>query len=215
VKLYSYFRSSAAYRVRIVLALKGIEPDFRYIHMLRDGGQQHSAEYGAVNPMKLVPALETEDGILTQSIAICEYLDETHPDPPLLPGTAADRAYVRAIVAAIACEIHPLNNLRVLHHLSGVIGLDKDGRADWYRHWIAEGFKGVEALVARSGRAGDYCLGDRPTLADVFLVPQFANARRFGCDLSTYPALTAIEQRAICLPAFAAAAPDAQADAES
>ena len=214
MKLYSYFRSSAAYRVRIVLALKGLEVDYRYIHMLKDGGQQHSADYDAVNPLKLVPALEIEGGILTQSLAICEYLDETHPDPPLLPGNAADRGYVRAIAAAIACEIHPLNNLRVLAYLSVELGLDKPARDVWYRHWIAEGLTGVEALVARSGKAGDYCFGDTPTLADAFLVPQLANARRFACDLAAYPTLTAIEQRAVRLPAFAAAAPEAQGDAE-
>jgi len=214
VKLYSYFRSSAAYRVRIVLSLKGLEVDYRYIHMLKDGGQQHAADYHAVNPMKLVPALEIEGGILTQSLAICEYLDETHPDPALLPGSAADRAYVRAIAAAIACEIHPLNNLRVLAYLSSELGLDKPTRDVWYRHWIAEGLTGVEALVARSGKAGDYCFGDTPTLADAFLVPQLANARRFACDLAAYPTLTAIEQRAILSPAFAAAAPEAQGDVE-
>jgi maleylpyruvate isomerase len=214
VKLYSYFRSSAAYRVRIALALKGVETDYRYIHMLRDGGQQHSAEYGAVNPMKLVPAIETEDGVLTQSIAICEYLDEIHPDPPLLPETAGDRAYVRAIAATVACEIHPLNNLRVLKYLSGTLGIDKDARDSWSRYWIAEGFSGAEAMIARSGKAGAYCFGDTPTLADIFLVPQIANARRIACDLSPYPLLTAIEQRAILVPAFAAAAPGAQIDAE-
>ena len=212
--LFSYFRSSAAWRVRIVLALKRVEVDYRYIHMLKDGGQQHAADYEAVNPMKLVPVLEIEGDILTQSLAICEYLDETHPDPPLLPGSAADRAYVRAVAATIACEIHPLNNLRVLAYLSHSLGLDKPARDVWYRHWIAEGLTGVEALVARSSKAGDYCFGDAPTLADAFLVPQLANARRFACDLSPYPLLVAIDQRASRLPAFAGAAPEAQGDAE-
>ncbi|MDB5583676.1 MAG: glutathione-S-transferase [Bradyrhizobium sp.] len=215
MRLYSYFRSSAAYRVRIVLTLKGLEVDYRYIHMLKDGGQQRAPAYAAINPMKLVPALEVEDDLLTQSLAICEYLDETCPDPPLLPGNAGDRAYVREIATAIACEIHPLNNLRVLAYLSGELGLDKPARDVWYRHWIAEGLTGVEALVARSGKAGDYCFGDAPTLADAFLVPQLYNARRFNCDLSAYPLLTAIDQRATQLPAFAAAAPEAQGDVEA
>ena len=214
-ELYSYFRSSAAYRVRIVLALKGIEAGYKYVHMLTNGGEQHQPAYVAVNPMKLVPALKTADGVLTQSIAICEYLEETCPDPPLLPRGPGDRAYVRAIAAAIACEIHPLNNLRVLRYLADPLGLDKKTRDDWYLHWIAEGLAGVESLVAQSGRAGDFCFGDAPTLADAFLIPQMANARRFGCDLSPFPMLKAIEKRAVELPSFVAAAPGSQGDAES
>lgn len=215
MKLYSYFRSSAAYRVRIVLALKGLNVDYGYVHMLKDGGQQNAPEYQAVNPMKLVPALDVNGDVLTQSIAICEYLEEVYPEPPLLPGDVMDRAYMRAVAAAIACEIHPLNNLRVLKYLSNTLGLDKPDRDIWYRHWIAEGLNGVEALVAQSGKAGAYCFGNAPTLADAFLIPQLANARRFDCDLTAYPTLVAVEQRAIQLPAFVAAAPAAQGDAEN
>ena len=215
MKLYSYFRSSASWRVRIALALKGVAVDYGYVHMLRGGGEHHQPEYVAVNPMKLVPALETDDGLLTQSIAICEYLEELYPDPPLLPRTLAERAYVRSIAATIACEIHSLNNLRVLSYVTGPLGGDDAAKLAWYQHWIAEGLAGVEGLVARSGRAGVFCCGDEPGMADLFLVPQIANARRFNCPLDNYPTLVAIDARASALLAFQRAAPAAQGDAEA
>jgi maleylacetoacetate isomerase len=215
MRLYSYFRSSAAWRVRIALALKGLEPEFAYVHLLRAGGEQKSADYARTNPMRLVPALETDDdGVVTQSLAICEYLEERYPEPPLLPADVGDRAYVRAIAAAIACDIHPLNNLRVLQRLTGEMGISADGRTDWYRHWIAEGFAGLETLISASGRSGLFCFGDAPTLAEVFLVPQMANARRFDCDLGPFPTLVAIDARAAALTAFTSSAPEAQADRE-
>jgi maleylacetoacetate isomerase len=215
MKLYTYFRSSAAYRVRIALALKGLEFCSIPIHMIKDGGQHRGPAYLAVNPLGLVPALETPDGLITQSLAICEYLEETHPAPPLLPVRAIDRAFVRSIADAVACEIHPLNNLRVLQFLTGRLGLDEAARLEWYRNWIAAGLAGIEQHLALSGRSGDFCFGDSPSLADVFLVPQIYNARRFRCSLSEYPRILGIVERAERLPAFVAAAPESQPDWES
>lgn len=214
MKLYTYFRSSAAYRVRIVLALKGLEWEPAYVHMLRGGGEQHQPAYKAVNPQGLVPALEIDGQVLSQSTAICEYLEERFPEPALLPKTLEERAYVRAVMSAVACEIHPLNNLRVLKHITGTLGLDEDGKLAWYRHWIASGFAGLEALLAASGRAGDCVLGDTPTLADAFIVPQVYNARRFDCPLDDFPIIARIADACDALPAFAAARPEAQGDAQ-
>jgi maleylacetoacetate isomerase len=214
MRLYDYYRSSAAYRVRIALNLKGVAPDERtYVH-LRMGGQR-AQEYLAVNPQGLVPALALDDGqVLTQSLAIVEYLDETHPDPPLLPPTPAARARVRAIALQIACDIHPLDNLRVLNYLIGTMGASREQKDGWYRHWIDVGFAALERTLARDGATGRYCHGDAPTLADVCLVPQMANARRFDIDVSAYPTLVRIESACNALPAFAAAAPARQPDAE-
>ncbi|WP_431862211.1 maleylacetoacetate isomerase [Azospirillum sp.] len=213
MKLYGYFRSSAAYRVRIALNLKGLAPEHAFVH-LRKGEQQADA-YAALNPQKFVPALETDDGaLLTQSLAIVEYLEEVHPHPALLPADSADRARVRAIALAIACDIHPLNNLRVLKHLGKALGLDEEARNTWYRHWIAEGFEALEAMLADDPRTGRFCHGDQPTLADVFLVPQVANAERLDCDLTPYPTIVRIAAAARALPAFADAAPEKQPDAE-
>jgi maleylpyruvate isomerase len=214
MRLYDYFRSSAAYRVRIALNLKGVQPDERTFVHLRMGGQR-AQDYLALNPQGLVPALALDDGhVLTQSLAIVEYLDETYPDPPLLPSSAAARARVRAIALAIACEIHPLNNLRVLNYLLGTLGVSKEQKDGWYRYWIDVGFEALERSLSNDGDTGRYCHGDRATLADVCLVPQIANARRFDIDLSPYPTLIRIEAACNELPAFAEAAPARQPDAE-
>lgn len=213
MRLHTYFRSSAAFRVRIVLGLKGLAWEPAYVHLLRGGGEQHAAAFLAVNPQGIVPALEDEGATVTQSIAICEYLEETHPVPPLLPADPGERARVRAIMAAIACEIHPLNNLRVLNHLTGSLGFSEEQKLDWYRHWIAAGFLGLEALVARDRPAGPFAHGDRPTLADAFIVPQLYNARRMNCPLDAFPTLVAIDAACRQLPAFHDARPEAQPDA--
>ncbi|HEX6796010.1 MAG TPA: maleylacetoacetate isomerase [Casimicrobiaceae bacterium] len=214
MKLYDYFRSSAAYRVRIALNLKGIEPDERTFVHLRIGSQR-AQDYLALNPQGLVPALALDDGsVLTQSLAIVEYLDERHREPPLLPPDPAGRARVRAIALSIACEIHPLNNLRVLNYLIGTLGVSREQKDGWYRYWIDVGFEALEKTLARDGATGRFCHGDTPTLADVCLVPQMANARRFEIDLSPYPTLIRIESACNALPAFAAAAPARQPDAE-
>ena len=214
MKLYDYFRSSAAYRVRIALELKGVKPDERTFVHLRMGNQR-AQDYLALNPQGLVPALALDDGhVLTQSLAIIEYLEETHPEPPLLPAEPAARARVRTIALSIACEIHPLNNLRVLNYLIGTLGVAKEQKDGWYRYWIDVGFEALERTLARDAATGRFCHGDRPTLADVCLVPQLANARRFAIDLSPYPTLTRIEAECTALPAFAAAAPARQPDAE-
>ena len=212
--LYDYFRSSAAYRVRIALNMKGITPDERTFVHLRMGNQR-AQDYLALNPQGLVPALALDDGhVLTQSLAIIEYLDELAPEPPLLPADAPGRARVRGLALAIACEIHPLNNLRVLNYLTNTLGVSKEQRDGWYRYWIDVGFEALERQLARDPDTGRFCHGDKPTLADVFLVPQCANARRFKIDLAPYPTLTRIEAACRELPPFAAAAPERQPDAE-
>jgi maleylacetoacetate isomerase len=210
--LYGYFRSSAAFRVRIALNLKGLHADLRFIHLLKDGGQQHAAGYAALNPQQLIPALVHDGHAVGQSLAILEYLDDVAPQPPLLPPDAASRARVRQIALAIACDIHPLNNLRVLQYLKGELGVDDAARTAWQRHWIADGFTALETLL--SGRAATFCHGETPTLADICLVPQMANARRAGLDLTPFPTLLRIEDAAYRLPAFAAARPENQPDAE-
>jgi maleylpyruvate isomerase len=214
MKLYDYFRSSAAYRVRIALNLKGIVPDERTFVHLRMGNQR-AQDYLALNPQGLVPALQVDaQHVLTQSLAICEYLDETHPSPPLLPGGAAGRARVRAIALAIACEIHPLNNLRVLNYLLHTLGVSPEQKDGWYRYWVDVGLEALETQLAREPATGRFCHGDAATLADVCLVPQLANARRVKIDLAPYPTLTRIEATCLAVPAFAAAAPERQPDAE-
>jgi maleylacetoacetate isomerase len=214
VRLYGYFRSSAVYRVRIALNLKGLAYDTVPVHLLRGGGEQRQPDYLARNPQGLVPALEVEGGaVLTQSLAIIEYLDEIRPDPPLLPGTPLDRARIRAMALAVAAEIHPLNNLRVLDRLRRELGQGEAAVRAWYRHWVETGLAALEQLVLR-GPGGGFCHGGGPTLADCCLVPQIANARRFDCDLGRCPTLVAIDARCRELPAFAAAAPERQPDAE-
>jgi maleylpyruvate isomerase len=212
VKLYGYFRSSAAYRVRIALNLKGVAHEHTFVHLLRDGGWQTTPEYLARNPQGLVPALELDGGdVLTQSLAIIEYLDEVHPEPPLVPGDAVMRARVRAIAQAVACDIHPLNNLRVLKYLRHEMGQSKEAVDAWYRRWIVTGFAAIETMIGDDG----YCISGQVTLADVCLVPQIFNARRYEIDLAPYPRLGKVE--AVCgdIPAFAGAHPDQQPDAES
>jgi maleylpyruvate isomerase len=213
MKVYGYFRSSAAYRLRIALNLKALTAEHAFVQ-LRQGGQ-HAADYRALNPQGLVPVLVDDDGtVLTQSLAIIEWLEETHPEPRLLPGTAAERARVRAIALAIACDIHPLNNTRVLKYLAGPLGVDEPARDTWYRHWCEIGFAALETQLAREAATGRFCHGDTPTLADVCLVPQLANARRVATDLTPYPTLLRIDAACNLLPAFAAAAPARQPDAE-
>lgn len=214
MKLFTYFRSSAAWRVRIALAWKGIAYGQVPVHLLRDGGQQRSDSYRRVNPQGLVPALEEGGRVLAQSLAILEYLEETHPEPPLLPADAWARAEVRAMALAVACDMHPLNNLRVLNYLKGPLAQDAVAVSAWYRHWIAEGFAPLEELAQRHGDGRRFLYGDAVTLADVCLVPQMYNARRFGCDLTPYPTLVAVDGHLNTLPAFAVSKPESQPDAE-
>lgn len=215
--LYTYFRSSAAYRVRIALGLKGLPYASAPVHLVRDGGQQHSPAYQAINPQQLVPALTTEDGtVLTQSLAIMEYLDEAYPDrPALLPADALGRARVRALAQAVACEIHPLNNLRVLRYLMQELGTTEAQKTAWYQHWVCTGLDALEAMLASSGATGRFSHGDRPSLADCCLVPQMFNARRFGCPLENYPTFARIVAACEQLPAFQQAAPEQQPDAQA
>ena len=213
MKLYDYFRSSAAYRVRIALNLKGLEPQREFVHLRR--GAQRSDDYRTLNPQRPVPALALDGGsVLTQSLAILEYLEETHPTPPLLPTGAEARARVRAIALAIACDIHPLHDLRVLDYRTGTLGVSREAKDGWYKYWIDVGFEALERQLARDPATGRCCHGDVPTLADVCLVPQMANARRFDIDVSPYPTLVRIDAALNQVPAFADAAPARQPDAE-
>ncbi|CAG9218020.1 putative maleylacetoacetate isomerase [Burkholderia vietnamiensis] len=214
MKLYSYFRSSASYRVRIALNLKQLPFDTVPVHMLRDGGEQLKDAYRAVNPDAVVPTLIDGDATLQQSLAIIEYLDEMHPEPALLPKAPADRAYVRAIALQIACEIHPLNNLRVLKYLKHTLQVSEDAKSEWYRHWIDAGFASLETRLASDPRTGKLCFGDAPTLADICIVPQMFNADRFSIDTTRFPTLRRIADYASTLDAFKAAAPGVQPDAE-
>ena len=213
MKLYTYYRSSAAYRVRIVLALKGLDFTAVPVHLVRGGGEHLAPEYFRVNPQQLLPTLEADGHFLTQSTAICEYLEETHPEPALLPKDAFARAYLRSLMSLIACEIHSVNNLRLLTYLTKVLGHSEAEKNAWYRHWIADGLAKLEASLAREKLSGRFCLGDAPTLADAFLVPQLFNARRFECPLDAFPLICGIEANAAALPAFSSARPEAQSDA--
>jgi maleylpyruvate isomerase len=208
--LYDYFRSSACFRVRIALNLKGLTAERRYIHLRR--GEQRAPDYLAVNPQGLIPMLVVGDRRIAQSLAIIEYLDEKHPLPPLLPVGAEDRAWVRSIALAIACDIHPIDNTRVLQYLDRNLSVDQAGRDEWYRHWIREGFRAINEQLGE--RRGTYCAGDTPTLADVCLVPQVFNAKRLDVDLAPYPRIVAIHEACMAIPAFADAQPSRQADAE-
>ena len=214
MKLYTFFRSSASYRVRIALNLKGLTYEQVPIHLRRGGGEQFAASYKTMNPQALVPAFENDGRILTQSLAIIEYLEERHPKPALLPADPADRALVRSMALIIACEIHPIQNLRVLVHLKNNLQQSDDDLNRWARHWIDLGLSALEQIVVSSPKRGEFSFSDSPTLADICLVPQLANARRFGCDLSVYPTLLQIEKACNALPPFADAAPEKQPDAE-
>ena len=214
MKLYSYFRSSAAYRVRIALNLKGLPYETVPVHLTRGGGEQLAPGYRKLNPQGLVPALQDDGRVYTQSLSIIEYLDEVYPQVPLLPKDAVARARVRALALAVACDLHPLNNLRVLNYLTGPMGLTDDAKQTWYRHWIAEGLSALEASLAADRDTGRYCHGEAPGLADCCLVPQLANAHRFKCDVSAYPTLLRIEKNCQALDAFQRAAPGRQPDAE-
>jgi maleylpyruvate isomerase len=214
MKLYTFFRSSASYRVRIALNLKGLAYEQVPIHLRRGGGEQLSASYRSINPQALVPALEHDGRILTQSLAIIEYLNERYPNPPLLPDDSAERALVRAMALVIACEVHPIQNLRVLNYLKESHRQADDDVNRWARHWIDLGFSALSEMIESGPKPGKFCFGDSPTVADICLVPQLANARRFGCDLSRLKKLTDIEAQCNSLPAFSNAAPEKQPDAE-
>ena len=209
--LYDYFRSSAAFRVRIALNVKGLAAERRFVHLRR--GEQREPSYLELNPQGFVPMLVVGDRRLTQSLAIIEYLEERHPLPPLLPPGPEDRAWVRAIALSIACDIHPLNNLRVLKHLSREYQVEEPRRDDWYRHWVRLGFEALETQLAARA-AGPYCAGDTPTLADLCLVPQVANAHRLNVDMAPYPRIASIDAACLLLPPFADAQPERQPDAE-
>ena len=213
MQLYNYFRSSASFRVRIALELKGLAYDYRSVHLAKN--EQLGSDYATVSPTRLVPQLVDGDASLNQSLAIIEYLDERHPEPPLLPGTAMDRARIRSLALDIACEIHPLNNLRVLRYLVRELGVGEDAKNGWYRHWVELGLATVERRLAGEPETGRYCHGDTPTLADCVLVPQIFNARRFDCDLSAMPTVMRVFEACMAEPAFLRAQPSACPDAEA
>ncbi|QYK00246.1 maleylacetoacetate isomerase [Shewanella psychrotolerans] len=213
MKLLGYWRSSAAYRVRIALNLKGLDAELQSVHLVKDGGEQHSAQYAALNPQELVPTLIEGDDefVLSQSLAIIEYLDEIYPQHQMLPAEPKDRALVRAMALSVACEIHPLNNLRVLQYLSGPLGLGEEAKTAWYQHWIHQGFTALEKQLVE--HSGTYCFGDNVTLADLCLIPQIYNANRFKVDLTVYPNICRIWDNCHQLDAFVKAAPENQDDA--
>jgi len=213
VKLYTYFRSSAAFRARIALNIKNVAYEAVYVDLRPSAAAQRAPEFLAVNPQGLVPALEHDGTTIAQSLAIIEYLEELYPEPPLLPAAPRDRARVRALALAVACDMHPLNNLRVLNYLRSPLGHDEEAVNSWYHHWIAVGFRGLEADAKHSSGDGRHMFGTTVTLADVYIVPQMYNARRFKCDLEPYPTLRAICGHLESLPAFAKAIPEAQPDA--
>ena len=212
MKLYNYFRSSAAFRVRIALNLKGLPYESTFVHLAK--GEHRAPAYGAVNPQALLPTLDDDGTLLTQSLAIIEYLDETRPATPLLPRDAPGRARVRSLALLIACEIHPVNNLRVLQHLKRSLGQNEDQVNAWYRHWIADGLGKFEATLANAESTGKFCHGDTPTMADCCLAPQIFNAQRYKCDTAAYPATMRVFAECMKLDAFDRAQPSKQPDAE-
>lgn len=215
IHLYGYWRSSAAYRCRIALRLKGLDYEFTSVHLRRGGGEQKLPEYLALNPQGLVPALVDGQQVLTQSLAIIEWLEEVHPDPSLLPVNPGQRAQVRAFAQAIACDIHPLQNLRVLEYLKNELGCKQTDADAWCRKWIAEGLQGCEALLSRTPGNHRFCFGESPSLADVCLAPQIYSARRFGVDLEPLRRIEELERTYHGEPAFAAAHPDVQPDKDA
>jgi maleylacetoacetate isomerase len=213
--LYSYWRSSACYRVRIALNLKGLDYDQVHVHLARGGGEQHSDQFKGVNPQELIPVLMHGDRILRQSLAIIDYLDEFFADHPLMPSNARDRQRVRAIAQMIACDIHPLGNLRVQQYLEKNFAASQAQRDDWTRHWVGTGFAAIEQVLKDNPSTGTYCEGDVPTMADCCLVPQVYNALRFGVDMKQFPIIARINAACLELPAFEAARPENQADAQA
>ncbi len=215
LNLYTYFRSSAAYRVRIALNLKGLDYHPHFVHLLKDGGEQHHDAYHELNPQDLIPALVTDDGAtLTQSLAIIEYLDETYPEPALLPASTTARAFVRSLALMVCCDIHPLNNLRVKAYLEGVMNSSDDEYLAWYQHWISEGLGALENRLNSPQHNSPYCYGDTPSIADLCLIPQLYNAKRFDSDIRLYPILGKINTNCMELEAFIKAAPENQPDRE-
>ena len=210
---HGYFRSSSSYRCWIALNLKGLESDYRSVHLLKDGGQQKTPAYQALNPQKLVPTFEVDGAVLTQSPAILEWLDEAYPDPPLLPQDLIERAQVRAFCAVIGCDIHPLQNLRVLQHIEAEYGADQSAKAAWCRRWISEGLEAAEALLAHRPHT-TFAFADVPGMADVYLMPQLFSAERFGVDVAPYPRLRAVSEACAARPEFEKAHPANQPDAE-
>jgi maleylpyruvate isomerase len=211
IKLYNYFRSSASFRVRIALEIKGLPYDYAPVHLLK--GEQLAPDFVKLNPDALVPVLCDGNDVLNQSLAIVEYLEETHPEPTLLPGSPSNRAHIRAIALAIACEIHPLNNPRVLKYLKNTFNVEEEARNDWYRHWVRLGFAALETRLSQSPLTGAYCVGDTPTLADLCLVPQVFNGKRFDVAVEDYPTLARIFAHCMEQEAFQRAAPAVQPDA--
>lgn len=207
LKLLHYFRSSASYRVRIALHLKQLQFESIHVHLLNNHGEQHAECYKKLNPQGLVPSLVDEGKVLTQSLAIIEYLDEKYPTPTVLPTDLILKAQVRAFALAIACDIHPLNNLKVLKYLKHDLNVTDEQKDEWYRHWIADGFTALETTLKNNINTGEYCFGNTPTLADICLVPQMTNARRLNCELTPYPTLVRIDQACRAHPAFIAAEP--------
>jgi len=214
MKLYTYFRSSAAYRVRIALNLKGLHYDAIPVHLLRGGGEQLQEQYRSINPSGLVPAFQDDYITLTQSMAILEYLEDAYPDTPIMPTDATERAHVRELAQIIACDIHPVNNLRVLRYLVHELGVSEEQKNEWYRHWLVGGLEVLEKHLARDPSAGPLCHGRTPTIADCCLVPQVFNAQRHGIDVSVYPNIARINAQCVEIPAFIAAHPSNQPDAE-
>lgn len=213
MELYTYFRSTAAYRVRIALNMKRLEADHRYVHLVRDGGEQHSTSYRRLNPQGRVPTLVVGGMPISQSQAIIEYLEEVHPNPSLLPEDLKDRAWIRSIAGLIACDIHPLNNLSVLQYLQQELGVDDEAKMKWYRHWVEQGFGALEEMLVNDARVGDFCYGSKVTMADIFIVAQVYNAERFECDMSRYPVISEINANCLKLDEFRRAAPEEQPDA--
>ncbi len=211
MKLYTYFRSSASYRVRIALALKGLAHESVFVNLPK--AEHQSDAYRAVNPQALVPSLDDGGHVLVQSLAIMEYLDEAYPEPPIMPPAPLDRAYVRAVSQIVACEIHPLNNLRTLKHIRAAYRLDDEGVSAWYRHWIAAGLGSLEGYLVAAGRAGLYAFGDMVTIADCCIVPQIFNAKRFDCELAPFPRVMRVFEQCMKLAAFDGTQPAKQPDA--